>query len=193
MSKSQPSKRRPETPTAESGDGLIRDLPLIRRYARHNEAQDYRFRAYVKSGLNLSNTELDTVVHEATDTVWKDIDCTTCGNCCRTALISVDDKDIQRLATRLSLTIKQFAQRYVQTAPDRSKYFATVPCPFLGEDNYCSVYEDRPQSCRDFPYLYHKGFRQYSLTMAENVALCPIVFNVWQALKKRFPLPKSFR
>lgn len=167
-------------------DGLIRDLPLIRRYSRHNEAEDYRFGAFVKHHLNLSNDELDTMVRDTTDGVWDQIDCTTCGHCCRSLQIVVDDKDIQRLATRLSLTLKQFTKRYVQVAEDRTKHFASSSCPFLGADNCCSVYEDRPQACRDFPYLHAERFRQRTLTMIENTAVCPIVFNVWQALKHRF-------
>jgi hypothetical protein len=47
------------------------------------------------------------------------------------------------------------------------------------------VYEDRPQACRDFPYLHTKGFRGRSLTALANATMCPIVFNVWQRLKQR--------
>lgn len=166
-------------------DKIIRDIPLIRRYSRHNAAADYAFRTFVKDRLNLSNVELDAAVRETTDAVWAQIDCTTCGNCCRTLQIVVDDSDIARLSRRLGLTLKAFAQRYVRVAEDRVKHLPT-PCPFLDPDNRCTVYEDRPQSCRDFPYLHDAGFRKRSLTMLENTAVCPIVFNVWQALKQRF-------
>ena len=165
-------------------DQLIREIPRIRRYSRHNEAEDYRFRAFLKTRLNLSNTELDALVQETTNAVWAQIDCTTCGNCCRTLQIVVDDKDIHRLSTRLGITIKQFTQKYVGIAEDKIKHFRSVPCPFLGDDNICSVYEDRPLACREFPYLHIPGFRQRTLTMIENCSSCPIVFNVWQRLKK---------
>ncbi|MDX1934512.1 MAG: YkgJ family cysteine cluster protein [Capsulimonadales bacterium] len=168
-------------------DDLIREIPRIRRYARHNEAEDARFAGFLKLRLDLSNAELDAIVRETTDDVWSKIDCLTCGNCCRTLQIVVDEKDVRRLARRLGITEKEFARKYVAVAEDRTKYFQATPCPFLGEGNACSVYEDRPQACRDFPYLHEDRFRHRTITMVENCETCPIVFNVWQALKKRFP------
>jgi len=47
------------------------------------------------------------------------------------------------------------------------------------------VYEDRPQACRDFPYVHEPNFRSRTLSMIDNTATCPIVFNVWQQLKGR--------
>jgi len=167
-------------------DQIIREIPLIGRYSRHNEDADWRFRAYIKGYLNLSDEKLDTVVREETDRVWAQIDCTTCGNCCRTLQIVVDDADIKRLSTRLGIAPREFSKRYVKTDSEtRQKHFASSPCSFLGEDNCCSVYEDRPQACRDFPYLHAPGFRRRSIMMVSNLSTCPIVFNVWQALKAR--------
>lgn len=165
---------------------IIRDVALIQRYSRHNEAEDYRFRAFLKGRLNLSNAELDSAVQETTDAVWRQIDCTACAHCCRTLQVVVDGEDVRRLAARLGLTPRQFSRRYVRVGQDGARHLAATPCPLLGADNRCSVYEDRPQACRDFPYLHAGGFRGRTLTMIENAAVCPIVFNVWQALKRRF-------
>ena len=65
----------------------------------------------------------------------------------------------------------------------------TVPCPFLKE-NVCSVYEDRPKACRDFPYLHEPGFRTRMITLIENTALCPIVYNTCEQLKTILPFRK---
>ncbi|MCX6367380.1 MAG: YkgJ family cysteine cluster protein [Armatimonadetes bacterium] len=169
--------------------GLIRELPRIRRYARQNEETDYRFREYLKVRLPLSNAELDGVVTELTADVWGQIDCLTCGNCCKTLQIVVDDRDIARLARRLGASAKAFTEQYVGVAPDGVKHFLSTPCSFLGEDNRCAVYDDRPQACRDFPYLQDRNFRSRTLMMIESCATCPIVFNVWDRLKKCFPIP----
>lgn len=171
-------------------DGLIRELPLLRRYARHNEPEDVRFAAYVKNQLNLSNTELDALVVGLTDEVWAQIECTSCGHCCKHLQIVVDDKDIQRMSNKLDLTLKQFAQQYVSVAEDRTKHFTASPCPFLDGNNCCTAYEARPQACRDFPYLHAGNFRRRVLLMVDNGGLCPIVFNVWQRLKERLGTPK---
>lgn len=166
-------------------DRIIRELPLIRRYSRHNAAEDVGFRTFLKNRLKMPDKELDGIVQETTDAVWAEIDCTTCANCCRTFEIIVDDRDIKRLAARLGVSLRSFLKQYVTIEPDKTKHFSLSPCPFLGEDNLCTVYEDRPQSCRDFPYLHSGGFRQRTFTMLENVEECPIVFNVWQRLKSR--------
>ena len=173
-----------------SNDSLIRDIPLIERYSRHNEAEDYRFRDFLKTRLNLSNAELDAVVRETTDAVWQQIDCTTCAHCCKTLQIVVDDADIQRLARRLETTPQAFAAQYVAVDTDKTRLFRSQPCPLLGPDNRCTVYEDRPKACRDFPYLHDKDFRSRTLAMIENAALCPIVFNVWRELKRKFKFGK---
>jgi len=167
-------------------DKIITELPLIRRYSRHNEAQDWAFRNYLKLG-NVSNQDLDQSVQETTEAVWKEVDCLKCANCCKTLEVSVDDEDIKRLSRRLQINVKVFNQRYVNQAigPDGLKSLNKQPCVFLGEDNKCEVYEDRPTACRDYPYLYKKNFRNRSMTMIGNVSICPIVFNVWQRIKNQ--------
>ena len=165
-------------------DKLITEIPLIRRYSRNNEAADWWFRDYVKFRLNMSNAELDRVVHETTDAVWKQIDCIACANCCKTLQIEVDADDVRRLAKRVAMPERAFAQKYVRRDTDKRQHLVSSPCAFLGPDGACTVYEDRPKACRDFPYLHETNFRSRSMTMIENAATCPIVFNVLQSLKK---------
>jgi Fe-S-cluster containining protein len=167
-------------------DKIIREIPLIQRYSRHNEPEDYRFRVFLKLRLNLSVDETDEIVRETTDEVWKQIDCTKCAHCCRTLQVVVDSTDIKRLAARIGVTPRQFSRRYVADGDDGTRHFATSPCKFLGEDNRCTVYEDRPKACRDFPYLHEDHFVGRTLMMISNTAVCPIVFNVWQRLKTKF-------
>ena len=168
-----------------NSERLIREIPLIERYSRHNEAEDHSFRTFLKVRSKLSNVELDALAKQTTEEVWSQIDCKTCGNCCRSLEIVVDDGDIARLAGRFKLSVPQFSRRYVRVASDGAKHFESPPCPFLGDDNLCGVYEDRPKACRDFPYLHEEGFRGRTLSMIANSSLCPIVFNVWQRMKTK--------
>ena len=168
-----------------SAGKLITEIPLIRRYSHYNEDQDWRFRAHLKAG-NVSNADLDQTVHDITNEVWSQIDCTKCANCCKVLEVVVDDKDILRLSRRLKLTAKEFEQRHVFQGQDKVKMLNKQPCFFLNSDNTCSVYEDRPTACHDFPYLHKTGFRQRSIMMVHNQEVCPIVFNVWQRLKLIF-------
>lgn len=164
---------------------IIREIPLIARYSRHNEARDIRFRTFLKVELDMSNAKLDALVGEIAGDVWKEIDCTACANCCKTLQIVVDNADIRRLAAVKGMSFREFSKKHVREAPDKTKFLASTPCMFLGKDNRCTIYDDRPQACRDFPYLHANGFRQRTWMMIENCATCPIVFNTWQRLVAR--------
>ena len=174
---------------AADDDGLVRSLPRIAHLARQDEARDVQFRSYLKTELPLSNRELDDVVHEIGESVSAAIDCTACGNCCRTLQIVVHSQDIARLAKRLEMTIAAFTERYVGVADDGSTYFSQgPPCPFLSPDGPCTVYEDRPRACQKYPLTF-PHVRSHARNLLESRASCPIVFNVWNQLRQRFERP----
>ena len=166
-------------------DGLIRDLAVIRRQSAKHENEDLRFRTFLKVHLNMKDEKLDATVREVTDEVWAQIDCKTCANCCKTLQIEVNDGDIARLSARLEITAGEFAEHYVEEPEPHTRILQSQPCVFLGENNFCTVYEDRPDDCRGYPYLHRDGFRQRTFSMIDNAAACPIVFNVWNDLKVR--------
>ena len=173
-----------------SGD-IVREIPLIEKLARNNESDDNRFRAHLKGKLNLSTVATDLIVKETTEQVWQHIDCRDCANCCKKLPVVVDNADINRLSKRLNISIKEFTHRYTHVTEHGEKQFKTTPCPLLGTDNLCTVYEDRPKACTEFPYLYEKHFTSRSITMLCNTEVCPIVFNVWKELKFRLGYTKS--
>lgn len=45
---------------------------------------------------------------------------------------------------------------YLRVDEDNDKVFKSMPCPFLGEDNLCSIYDIRPKACREFPHTDRK-------------------------------------
>lgn len=175
-----------------SDSPLISVLPRLRRLAAQKAGENATFRDYLKTRLPLSNAELDTTVQTLTDQVWAEISCVSCGNCCQTLQIVVDHKDASRLARRLGISLQAFTERYIAVTEDGTGVLkASPPCPFLGEDKHCTVYEDRPRACRDFPYLHERNVRSRSLILTESCGTCPIVYAVWEGLKERFPLPPS--
>jgi Fe-S-cluster containining protein len=104
----------------------------------------------------------------------------------------VDDFDIGRLARRLGVKPEALKRKHVRRAEDGALVFNRQPCPFL-EGNICTVYEDRPQACRDYPFLHESGFRQRMLMVLDNTFICPIVFNTTERLKRRLPFRKPKR
>ncbi|UCC43181.1 MAG: YkgJ family cysteine cluster protein [Candidatus Zixiibacteriota bacterium] len=81
-------------------------------------------------------------------------------NCCRDVNIFLTPYDIIRLKNRLGISSQEFLDRYTLLPFDKNlKYPVTLlqmsedeskACPFVGE-NGCTVYEDRPWSCRMYP------------------------------------------
>jgi Fe-S-cluster containining protein len=94
--------------------------------------------------------------------------------------------DIKRLAKHMGISAKEFETKYCEDGEFGKKQIKSVPCMFLGEDNRCTVYEIRPKVCKEYPFLYKKGFLQRTMGVIGNAEVCPIVFNVWENLKDIF-------
>ena len=54
---------------------------------------------------------------------------------------------------------------------------------FLGEDNYCSIYDVRPKACREFPHTDRIKQSQILKLTEKNVEVCPAVFSIFEKLK----------
>jgi len=157
--------------------------------SRRNQGRNDRYCAWLKERSPLSNDALDQWVAQLRAIVEPAIDCIACNHCCRTLQVVVDRRDIARLASRLETTPADFTATHVDTAPDGVQHLRRRPCPFLGPDGACTVYEDRPRACRDYPYLDTPRIRSRSHTMLDNVGHCPIVHNVWELLVQSHPAP----
>jgi uncharacterized protein len=164
---------------------MITDLETIARLAQRNERKDFAFRSFLKGELDWSSRKLDALVHEIYRSVTSEIDCTECGHCCRVMMPSLHPGDAERLAQRFGTDTQEFEDRYVIADEFGEQALAETPCPFH-DGMKCTVYEDRPRDCRDYPHLHKKDFSTRLLAVLENAEICPIVFNVLEQLKERF-------
>ena len=132
------------------------------------------FKAIKKSRLR----ELDDTIHALHEEVFDEIDCLECGNCCRSLGPRIIDKDIERMAKSMRIKPTEVIDRYLRIDEDGDYVFKSMPCPFLGDDNYCFIYEDRPKACREYPHTDRKKFHQiYALTVM-NARTCPAVYEI---------------
>jgi Predicted Fe-S-cluster oxidoreductase len=121
---------------------------------------------------------MDTIVQQLHDEVSEKIDCLTCANCCRSLGPAIYDKDIERMAKALRIKPSEVVSSYLRIDEDGDYVFKSMPCPFLMNDNYCSIYESRPKACREYPHTDRKNFEQiYKLTV-KNASTCPIAYEV---------------
>jgi hypothetical protein len=128
---------------------------------------------------------LDVLMQELHDAEFERTDCLTCANCCKTTGPLVTDKDVARISKHLRMKEQKFIETYLRVDEDNDFVMQTLPCPFLGADNYCSIYDQRPKACREFPHTNRKKFQQISKLTLKNVAVCPAAFNIVEEMKKR--------
>jgi Fe-S-cluster containining protein len=76
---------------------------------------------------------------------------------------------------------------YLRLDEDGDYVVKKSPCPFLGSDNYCSIYEARPRDCEKYPYTDSGEFFEYTNTTYQNSTTCPAVFYVLERLKEIKP------
>ncbi|GAA3569983.1 YkgJ family cysteine cluster protein [Snuella lapsa] len=158
---------------------VVNNLPKQAK-DKHNENKKFFARLKKKPPKNL-----DYVMQELHEEEFRETNCLECANCCKTTGPLFTDKDIDRIAKFFKLKPQQFIDRYLRIDEDNDYVLQSVPCTFLGADNYCSIYEVRPKACREFPHTDRKKFQQISHLTLKNVAICPAAFNIVETMKKR--------
>ena len=112
------------------------------------------------------------------------IDCLLCANCCRNYSPRFKTPDIKRISKHLKMKEGDFIETYLRL-DDEGDYVAnSKPCPFLGEDNYCGIYDNRPSDCVRFPYTDEDVIIKRPQLTIKNSSFCPIVYYVMEGLVK---------
>lgn len=132
--------------------------------------------------------KLDYIMQELHEAEFEKTDCLTCANCCKTTGPLFTNADIERISKHFRLKPQQFIEKYLRIDEENDYVLLSVPCTFLGSDNYCSIYDVRPKACRAFPHTNRKKFQQISKLTLKNVEICPAAFNIVEEMKRRLPL-----
>lgn len=147
---------------------------------KHKEHQKFLAQLKKKPAKNL-----DYITAEIHDEVFLEIDCTACANCCKTLGPLWTEADIQRVAKHLRMKLSDFEQTYLKIDEDGDKIFQNMPCPFLGGDDLCSIYEVRPKACREFPHTDRKKIYQINQLTLKNTLYCPATYEFIEKLRER--------
>lgn len=119
---------------------------------------------------------------ELHDNAVAEVNCLECANCCKNYSPRFKTPDIKRLARHLKMKEGDFIETYLRLDEEGDYVVKSSPCPFLGTDNYCSVYEERPSDCRRFPYSDEDVLLKRRSISLKNSEFCPIVFHVFENL-----------
>ena len=169
---------------------MVTDLVQIKRLGEKAVAENERFRKHLKRH---SFTELR--FRRISEEVEDQIDCRACANCCKVAETDITERDIERLAKYLRITPKQVLEQYTTTSVfEKNETILRrreTGCIFL-DGNDCTIYDARPDTCRDFPHLMRGAgsFESRMWQMPDRATYCPIVYNALEAFKE---LTTSFK
>ncbi|MFD2588996.1 YkgJ family cysteine cluster protein [Croceitalea marina] len=161
---------------------VLEQLPK-RAMEKHSENKKFFVKLKKKAPKNL-----DYLMQELHDKEFTQTDCLTCANCCKTTGPLFTNTDIERIAKFFRMKAVDFIDRYLRLDEENDYVLQRVPCTFLGEDNYCAIYDVRPKACREFPHTDRKKFQQISNLTLKNVAICPAAFNIVEKMKERIKI-----
>lgn len=162
---------------------MLTDLVQIRLQGEKKRPENERFRRFLKS-----RDHSDRILRRTAEAIEEQIDCTQCANCCRVATVTVNERDIERLSRFLRISPAKFIAGYTMESPEEGRILRrddAAGCVFLS-GNDCTVYDDRPDTCRKFPHLV-RGAGSIASRMwqfIDRACYCPIVYNSLEAFKE---------
>lgn len=164
-------------------DAFLNELPEL---SKEKLIENKKYFAKLKKR---TPKRLDLLMQELHDDEFTRTDCLTCGNCCKTTSPIFTEKDIERISKHLKMKVVDFIKYYLIRDEDDFYILKSAPCTFLDEsDNTCFIYDVRPKACGEYPHTNRRKFIQLTDLTIKNTEICPAVFNIVEALKKKLPL-----
>lgn len=127
---------------------------------------------------------LDYLVVEKHEETFREIDCLSCANCCKTTGPLYTEKDIERISKHLRMKPADFESKFLRVDEDQDKVLQNLPCFFLNDDNTCSIYDVRPKACREYPHTDRKKIYQINNLTIQNTVICPATYVFVEKLRK---------
>ena len=116
--------------------------------------------------------------------VWKEVDCLSCANCCKTMSPTFTKTDIKRISKHFDQTPEAFTKQWLRKDRIGDILNKTEPCQFLNlQDNKCSIYEIRPVDCSGFPHLHKKKMVDYIHVHKQNIEYCPATYKLVEKMQ----------
>ncbi|HVG42362.1 MAG TPA: YkgJ family cysteine cluster protein [Chitinophagaceae bacterium] len=116
---------------------------------------------------------------------FQKIDCLQCAACCKNYSPRFKTPDVKRISKHLGMKESHFIETYLNVDEEGDFVVKSAPCPFLGSNNYCTIYEVRPSDCARFPYTDEDVIIKRQALTIKNASFCPIVFFVLDKLQSK--------
>ena len=136
----------------------------------------------------LQRADKNTVLKQLPDhheEAFAKVDCLQCANCCKNYSPRFKTPDVKRISKHLKMRESEFIDTYLNVDEDGDFVAKTKPCPFLGLDNYCGIYDQRPSDCQRFPYTDEDVIIKRQALTLKNSSFCPITYFVLERLLEK--------
>ena len=158
---------------------MTRDL--LHNWQKQSREKSKLFKTYLaRADKNKVLKQLPALHEEA----FQKVDCLGCAACCKNYSPRFKTPDVKRISRHLGMKEGDFIQTYLRVDEDGDFVVKASPCPFLGSDNACSIYDVRPSDCARFPYTNEDVIVKRQPLTLKNASFCPITFYVLERLRQ---------
>lgn len=152
---------------------------MEKNWQKKNAEHQKQYKQFLKRADKNKTLQQLPALHEE---AFSKINCLECSACCKNYSPRFKTPDIKRISRHLKMKESVFIETYLRLDEDGDYVANTLPCPFLGADNYCSIYEVRPSDCERFPYTDEDVLLKRANITLKNSSFCPIVYYVLEKL-----------
>ncbi|MBW7952371.1 MAG: YkgJ family cysteine cluster protein [Chitinophagaceae bacterium] len=158
------------------------EINISENWQKKSEENKKKYKHFLqRADKNKTLKQLPALHEEA----FEKIDCLQCAACCKNYSPRFKTTDIKRISKHLKLKESVFIDTYLTLDTDGDYVVQTLPCPFLGKDNFCTIYENRPSDCKRFPYTDEDVLLKRTQITLKNASFCPAVYYVLEKLTEQ--------
>ena len=155
---------------------------ILHNWKKKSEERQKLYKNYL---LKADKNKVLKQLPDLSEAAYEKINCLNCAACCKNYSPRFKTPDIKRIAKHLDLKEGLFIEKYLNLDEEGDYVVKTKPCPFLGDDNYCSIYDVRPSDCARFPYTDEDVILKRVPLTLKNSTFCPIVYYVLEELVRK--------
>ncbi len=155
---------------------------ILDNWSSKSAARQAAYQAFLKKAEKADKNRILRQLPDLHEAAFSEVDCLACAACCKNYSPRFKPPDVKRIAKKLKMTEGVFVETYLLRDEDGDFVVKSKPCPFLGDDNFCTIYEDRPSDCRRFPYTDEDILIKKPKITLKNSTFCPAVYFVLEKL-----------
>ncbi|MEN9571376.1 MAG: hypothetical protein RL172_2607 [Bacteroidota bacterium] len=159
----------------------------LRSFKQKVNRNKKQFRSFLTRVEKNEPRHLYKMMVELDKEVWSEVECLSCGNCCKTMTPTFTPADLKRIAGFFGMTVDAFKEKWLVFDKNEDDWQnKKQPCQFLNlADNKCSIYPIRPADCAGFPHFTKKKPTDYLHVHKQNIAYCPATYRLVEKMQER--------